>query len=204
MFTILNDTIMGKQMNVILVASAVLVFLVGLDLNAGITMNIILKSAQPKVCIFIANSPPSRRKHTLWQPRAVLLPIHMDRTKLQQQQHFPRSHLWRHHWRTWHRSMRSTPARDRSVYKSKFILCTYTVSRFSLPVTKCPALCFCVSFTDNGQSPNTSWIWDSHARSNVADIACRLSPSDVCVKYTYKYNNAGKCCWRWRSAICFC
>lgn len=127
---------MGKQMNVILVASAVLVFLVGLDLNAGIMMNIILKSAQPKVCIFIPNSPPSRRKHTLWQPRAVLLPIHMDRTKLQQQQHFPRSHLWRHHWRTWHRSMRSTPARDRSVYKSKFILCPD-----SLPVTKCPALC---------------------------------------------------------------
>lgn len=197
MFTILNDTIMGKQMNVILVASAVLVFLVGLDLNAGITMNIILKSEQYWK---IPNSPPSRRKHTLWQPRAVLLPIHMDRTKLQQQQHFPRSHLWRHHWRTWHRSMRSTPARDRSVYKSKFILCP----DFRFPLPNAQLFAFCVSFTDNGQSPNTSWIWDSHARSNVADIACRLSPSDVCVKYTYKYNNAGKCCWRWRSAICFC
>lgn len=44
---------------------------------------------------------------------------------------------------------------------------------------------------DNGNLPNTTWIWDNY-RSNVSDIACRLSPSDVCVKYTYKYNHAGE------------
>lgn len=41
--------------------------------------------------------------------------------------------------------------------------------------------------------PNTTHIWDNY-RSSVSDIACRLSPADVCVKYTYKYNHAGEWC----------
>lgn len=48
--------------------------------------------------------------------------------------------------------------------------------------------------TDNGNLPNTTYIWDTY-RTNVSNIACRLSPSDVCVKYTYKYNHAGEFCW---------
>lgn len=45
--------------------------------------------------------------------------------------------------------------------------------------------------TGNSYLPDTTWIWDNY-KGNVSDIACRLSPSDVCVKYTFNYNNAGK------------
>lgn len=44
---------------------------------------------------------------------------------------------------------------------------------------------------DNNQPPDTKQLWENYS-ANRSHIACRLSPGDVCVKYSYIYNDAGK------------
>lgn len=44
---------------------------------------------------------------------------------------------------------------------------------------------------DNNQPPDTEQLWENNS-ANRAHIACRLSPGDVCVKFSYIYNDAGK------------
>lgn len=41
--------------------------------------------------------------------------------------------------------------------------------------------------------PNMSEIWDKNKDNIMAsEFFCELNPGSVCIKYTYKYNNAGK------------
>lgn len=44
---------------------------------------------------------------------------------------------------------------------------------------------------DNNRPPDTKQLWENYS-ANRSYIACRLSPGDVCVKYSYIYNDAGK------------
>lgn len=43
--------------------------------------------------------------------------------------------------------------------------------------------------SENSRIPNITHMWINNTRS---DIACRMAPENVCVKYSYYYNNAGK------------
>ncbi|XP_037032433.1 uncharacterized protein LOC119071591 [Bradysia coprophila] len=41
--------------------------------------------------------------------------------------------------------------------------------------------------TENSRLPNITYMWTDLSRG---DIACRMTPENVCVKYSYYYNNA--------------
>lgn len=45
--------------------------------------------------------------------------------------------------------------------------------------------------SENSRIPNVTFMWynDTSTRSN---ISCRMTPENVCVKYSYYYNNARK------------
>ncbi|XP_059622473.1 uncharacterized protein LOC132265713 isoform X2 [Phlebotomus argentipes] len=43
--------------------------------------------------------------------------------------------------------------------------------------------------TNTSTEPNTQYMWD-HYQNDRTHIACRLAPGDVCVKYTYSFNQA--------------
>lgn len=58
---------------------------------------------------------------------------------------------------------------------------------FNVPCTSI----FFLYTKDNNQPPDAALLWKTY-RTNVTHIACRMSSGDVCVKYTYIYNRAGR------------